>query len=267
MTQGLQQMQRRFWILGGLSIAAVMAALLLPPISQPVDYHQFADQRSFLGIPNFNDVASNLAFLLSGGAGLVYLFRIYQMPAQKAFRNRIECLPYWVLFLSVVASGLGSMIYHWIPDNANLLWDRLPIAMGITALLAATLVDRVSSTVGLWSLPFLVVFGVLSVFYWYWTEQQGAGNLNFYIVVQFYSILLIILLSVYYPSRYTHANATYQVIALYATAKLAEMSDMYIFSLTDYHVSGHTLKHLLAALAVHRIVKILQKREFLPEKR
>lgn len=260
-------MQRRLWILGGLSIAVVMAALLLPPVSQPIDYHQFADQRSFLNIPNFNDVVSNLAFLLSGGAGLVYLFRVYQTPAQQAFHSRVECLPYGVLFLSVVASGLGSMIYHWLPDNANLLWDRLPIATGITALLAATLVDRVSPMVGLWSLPVLVALGVLSVLYWYWTEQQGAGNLNFYIVVQFYSILLIILLSVYYPSRYTHANDIYQVIALYAVAKLTEILDMHIFSLTDYHVSGHTLKHLLAALAVYRIVQILQKREFLSEKR
>ncbi|WP_297325694.1 alkaline phytoceramidase [Nitrosomonas sp.] len=260
-------MQRQLWILGGLSIAVVLVALLLPPVSQPVDYHQFADQRNLLNIPNFNDVASNLAFLLSGGAGLVYLFRIYQTPAQKAFRNRVECLPYWALFLSVVASGLGSMIYHWIPDNANLLWDRLPIATGITALLAATLVDRVSPTGGLWSLPFLIVSGVLSVLYWYWTEQQGAGNLNFYIVVQFYSILLIILLSVYYPSRYTHAHDIYQVIALYAVAKLTEMLDMHIFVLTSNNISGHTLKHLLAALAVYRIVQILQKREFLSEKR
>jgi len=260
-------MQRQLWILGGLSIAVVMAALLLPPVSQPADYHRFADQRSFLNIPNFNDVFSNLAFLLSGGAGLVCLFRIYQTPAQQAFHNRVECLPYGVLFLSVVASGLGSMIYHWLPDNANLLWDRLPIAMGITALLAATLVDRISPTAGLWSLPFLMVFGVLSVLYWYWTEQQGIGNLNYYIVVQFYSILLIILLSVYYPSRYTHASDIYLVIALYAVAKLTEMLDMHIFVLTGNHISGHTLKHLLAALAVYRSVQILQKREFLSEKR
>nr|MBA3754970.1 alkaline phytoceramidase [Nitrosomonas sp.] len=169
------KMQWHLWILGGLSIVVIMAALLLPPVSQPIDYHQFADQRSFLNIPNFNNVVSNLAFLLSGGAGLVFLFRVYRVPVQKAFRNRIECLPYWVLFLSVTASGLGSMVYHWTPDNAYLLWDRLPIAMGITALLAATLVERVGTTLGLWSLPFLTVLGVLSVLYWYWTEKRGIG--------------------------------------------------------------------------------------------
>ncbi len=259
-------MQRQVLIFGGLSVAVMMAALILPPVSQPDDYHQFADQRSFLNIPNFNNVVSNLAFLLSGGAGLVFLFHVYQVPVQKVFRNKIECLPYWVLFLSVTASGLGSMVYHWVPDNAYLLWDRLPIAMGITALLAATLVERVSTTLGLWSLPFLTVLGVLSVLYWYWTEQQGIGNLNFYIVTQFYSILLIVLLSLFYPSCYTHAKDIYQVIAVYVVAKLAEMLDMQIYSLTGDLISGHTLKHLLAAFAVYRIVQMLQKREFLSAK-
>lgn len=259
-------MQQRLWILGGLSIAVMMAALLLPPVAQPIDYHQFADQRSFLNIPNFNDVVSNLAFLLSGGAGLVFLIHVYQVPVQKAFRNKVECLPYGVLFLSVTASGLGSMVYHWAPDNAYLLWDRLPIAMGITALLAATLAERVSTALGLWSLPCLVTLGGLSVLYWHWTEQQGAGNLNFYIVTQFYSILLIVLLSLFYPSCYTHEKDIYQVIAVYAVAKLAEILDMQIYSLTGYFISGHTLKHLLAALAVYRIVKTLQKREFLSGK-
>ena len=260
-------MQRQFWILGGFSIVVVVTALILPPVSQPADYHQFADQRRFLNISNFYNVVSNVAFLLSGSAGLVLLFRAYQSSStQKVFRNKAECLPYWVLFLSVIAAGLGSMFYHWTPDNAYLLWDRLPIAIGITALLAATLVERVSLTLGLWSLPVLTVLGILSVLYWYRTEQQGIGNLNFYIITQFYSILLIILLSLCYPPRYTHAKDTYQVIAIYAVAKLAEVLDMQIYSLTGHLISGHTIKHLLAALAVYRIVQMLQKRAFLSEK-
>jgi hypothetical protein len=256
------KMQKQLWMLSGLSVAVIAAVLVLPPISQPAEYHQFADQKSFLNIPNFNDVASNLAFLLSGGSGLVYLLWIYQASEQKAFLNKIECLPYWIFFLSVIATGLGSGFYHWAPDNTTLLWDRLPIAMSITALLAATLIERVSPTLGVRSLPVLITMGVLSVLYWHWTEQQGAGNLNFYVVTQFYSIFLIILLSLYSPSRYTHEKDIYQVIALYAVAKLTELLDVQIYSLTAQLISGHTLKHLLAALAVYRIVQMLQKRAF-----
>jgi hypothetical protein len=72
--------------------------------------------------------------------------------------------------------SLGTGIDH-------LLWDRLPIVIAIAALLSAALVERLSRTAGLWALPLLVVLAVLSVLYWYWTEQQGAGNLNFYIVM------------------------------------------------------------------------------------
>ncbi len=240
-----------------------MVAMLLPSTPQPADYHQFADQRSFFGIPNFNDVISNLAFLLSGSAGLLFLRHIYQMPSQAVFHDLSECLPYWVLFISVALAAVGSMVYHWMPDIDQLMWDRLPIVIGISALLSATLVDRVSPFAGLWALPLLVVLAVFSVVYWYWTELQGAGNLNFYIVMQFYSILLIVWISLRFPSRYSHGNDVYQVIALYAIAKVSEMLDEPIFIWTDSWVSGHTLKHLIAAYAAYRIVEILRKREFL----
>ncbi|MBL0011571.1 MAG: alkaline phytoceramidase [Nitrosomonas sp.] len=249
------------WILL-VSVLVAVAAMILPPISQPDDYHQFADQRSFLGIPNFNDVISNLAFLLSGGAGLVFLFRVYRTPEQTTFHDLKECLPYGVLFFSVAAAAFGSMIYHWAPDIDHLMWDRLPIAISITALLAATLVDRVDPTLGLWSLPPLVVLGIFSVLYWHWTELQGSGNLNFYIVIQFYSILLIVWISLRFPSRYTRGNDIYQVIVLYAIAKLAEILDWSIFAGMNGWISGHTLKHLIAAYAAYRIVQILRKRRF-----
>ncbi|UJP01741.1 MAG: alkaline phytoceramidase [Nitrosomonas sp.] len=253
-------MNRHIRLLTGISILIIVAAVLLPPFAQPDGYHYFADQRGFLGIPNFNDVASNLAFLFSGAAGLIFLWRVQQNPAQTTFQDRKESLPYWVLFSAIASVAFGSIYYHWTPDIDHLLWDRLPIVIAITALLSATLVERVSRAAGLGALPLLVVLAVLSVLYWYWTELQGAGNLNFYIVVQFYSILLIVWISLCFPSRYTHGNGIYQIIALYAVAKVFEMLDAQIFAWTNGWISGHTLKHLIAAYAAYRIVQILRKR-------
>ncbi|MCP5244954.1 MAG: hypothetical protein H6937_02875 [Burkholderiales bacterium] len=119
----------------------------------------------------------------------------------------------------------GSACYHWRPDNTALLWDRLPIAIGIMALLAAALSERVDPKLGFHLLPVLVSIGAASVLYWYWSEQQGIGNLNFYIVIQFYSLLLVVLLSLLLPSRYTHGHDIYKIIGLYALAKLAETLD------------------------------------------
>ncbi len=255
-------MQRRLWVLGILTVVILLMTVLYPPISQSVAYHQFADQISFFDIPNFLNVVSNLAILVSGLIGMLFVLQCYRSSGQHCFINRAECWPYLVVFLSVVMTSFGSAYYHWAPDNGVLLWDRLPIAIGVAALLAAVLVERISVKVGLWALPILVVLGAVSVLYWHWTEQLGAGNLNYYIVVQFYSLLLIILLGILFPSNYTRGGDMNKVIALYVVAKVAETFDQEIYDLWQV-VSGHTIKHLLAAVAIYLIVRMLQKRRVL----
>jgi len=257
-------MRLRFWVLGISSVVVLLVAAILPPMAQPVAYHQFADQKLFFGIPNFLNVVSNLAILFSGILGLLFIFRSHQSTIQHSFINKAECWSYFVVFLSVVITGFGSAYYHWSPDNTSLLWDRLPIAIGVMALLAAALVERIGLRLGLWALPFLVLLGVASVMYWYWTEQRGVGNLNFYIVVQFYSLLLIVLLGLFFPTSYTHGGDMYKVIGLYAIAKLAETFDLEIYDFGQV-ISGHTIKHLLAAVAIYLIVRMLQKRVFIPK--
>ena len=47
----------------------------MPPISQSVDYHQFADQRTYFGMPNFFNVVSNIFIFFPGLVGLILLLR------------------------------------------------------------------------------------------------------------------------------------------------------------------------------------------------
>jgi hypothetical protein len=257
--------QRKLWTLGILSVGVLLAAAIVPPIAQPAEYHRFADQRTYFGIPNFFNVVSNGAFLLVGIAGLGFLLRSSGSHAAKAFVALPERWPYLILFLSVAVASLGSAYYHLAPGNERLVWDRLPIGMGIMALLAATLGERVNPAVALRLLPFLIAGGAGSVMHWYWSEQRGAGNLNFYIVVQFYSLLLIFLLGILFPSRYTRGADIYTVMALYGVAKLAEMRDREIYAFGQW-ISGHTIKHLLAALAIYWILRMLRSRQPLSNK-
>ena len=63
----------RFWRHGLLVLIVagwLVHCLSGPPEIQKLTYHHFADQRLFLGIPNFADVTSNLPFLLVGVVGL-----------------------------------------------------------------------------------------------------------------------------------------------------------------------------------------------------
>ncbi len=249
----------QLWLLGVFSIFILLAAAMVAPIPQPTAYHQFADQRDFFGIPNFFNVASNLALLVSGLAGVLFVFQSPNLLINRTFLVLSERTAYLVLFLSVIFTCFGSAYYHWMPDNERLLWDRLPIAIGITALLAITLSERISLKLGLQLLPWLVISGVASVWYWYWSEQQGIGNLNYYIVTQFYSLLLIILIGIFFPSQYTNASDMHYVIVLYGLAKIAESLDQEIYNFGQV-ISGHTLKHLLAALAVYWIVRMLRRR-------
>jgi hypothetical protein len=60
---------------GEIYVALVLVAgaalwLFTPALAQPENYFPFADQRSWLGIPNAADVLSNLAFVAVGLLGL-----------------------------------------------------------------------------------------------------------------------------------------------------------------------------------------------------
>ncbi|SER18391.1 hypothetical protein SAMN05421690_101143 [Nitrosomonas sp. Nm51] len=257
-----QATRRRLILLLVFSVAVVLLAVTMPPTSQPHAYHAFADQRTLFGIPNFMNVVSNLAILFSGIAGLSLLWRTYRIQNRtelRRFRSTAEYWPYLILFTSVVLVAPGSAYYHWEPDNAGLVWDRLPIAVGVSALLAGVLSDRVCPALGLWALPVLVFMGAGSVIYWYLGELRGIGNLNLYIVIQFYSLLLVVLLSLLLPSRYTHGEDICKAIGLYAAAKFAETFDQQIFALGQI-ISGHTVKHLVAALSIWWIVRMLRRR-------
>jgi hypothetical protein len=63
------------FLFGLAAISLLGLFLLVPPIPQPQDYHQFADQKTLLGIPNFWNVVSNVPFILVGAAGLQYFHR------------------------------------------------------------------------------------------------------------------------------------------------------------------------------------------------
>src|SRR5215470_10086220 len=83
------------------AIVISIIAVLLPRIPQPVTYHNFADHRSWLGIPNFGDVVSNLPFALVGIWGAVALFA----PGKIKFLDCRERWPYLVMFASLILTA------------------------------------------------------------------------------------------------------------------------------------------------------------------
>ena len=253
-----QMLSQRSAIWAFLALAAVVAiaALLFPRTPQPLSYHDFADKRTWLGIPNFGDVASNAVFLLAGICGLAFLIR---ESRRKRFIDTRELWSYVFVFLGLLLTAIGSAYYHVAPDNARLVWDRLPMTVVFMPLVAAMIGERVNLRLGLCLLPVLMAVGIASVLQWHSSEQRGAGDLRFYAAVQLYA-LLALLVALLLPPRYSHGSYLLVVAGLYVIAKLCETEDREIFSL-GHLVSGHTLKHLVAGAAGFFILRMLQKRQ------
>ena len=114
----------RLRLLAYLTIVFWTVIFLQPPIPQDLAYHQFADQRTLLGIPHCLNVLSNLPFLLVGLWGFGVVFQLATDPEQQAFVRPADSLAYQILFLGVALVGLGSTYYHLAPSNETLLWDR-----------------------------------------------------------------------------------------------------------------------------------------------
>lgn len=235
-----------------------MAAVLAqPPLPQPLAYHTMADERSWLGMPNALNVLSNLPFAAVGALGLIEVFRPGR--GRRLFEHRWERWPYAALFAGVALTSIGSSYYHLAPDNERLLWDRLPMALGFMGLLAAVLAERVNLSVARGLFVPLLVVGGASVGYWYWGEVHGGGDLRPYVLVQFGSLVIIVVLLVLYAGRYRGGPYLIAGLTAYAAAKGFELADGAIFALGRI-VSGHTLKHLVAAVGVGCLVVMLRVR-------
>lgn len=233
--------------------AAGVALAFGDRLAQDHRYHAFADGRTLLGIPNAANVLSNAAFLAAGLAGTAVVLR--RRGAAERAGGRAAWL---VLFLGVVAVAAGSSWYHLAPSNDTLFWDRLAMSVGFAGFVAALVGDRAGPRAGARVLAPLVAISAASVLHWVATEHAGAGDLRAYVLVQAGSVAAVPIVLARFPRREGTAGWC-GAAALYLAAKVAEAADGAVLRATGI-VSGHTLKHLLAALAIAVLAGMLARR-------
>jgi hypothetical protein len=165
---------------------------------------------------------------------------------------------YLVLFAGVVLAGLGSAYYHSHPDNDTLVWDRMPMTIVFMSFLCATMAELASWRLGVRLLVPLVALGMGSVLWWHYTETIGHGDLRLYFWVQFYPMLAIVLLLWWYysPAVKRILPILLWIVVWYGIAKLFEQLDFPIYRLIG--VSGHSLKHLAAAVSTWYFVVLFR---------
>jgi ceramidase len=233
-------------IVGAAALIAVSYAAS-PPIPQDPRYHVFADSRTLLGVPNFWNVISNVPFFL------VALYGVRTLRQRSLFVDPWERSAFAVLLAGTVAVGLGSIYYHLRPGDTRLFWDRLPMTVVFTSLLAITIGERIGAQAGKSLLAPLLLLGLGSVVYW-----RLTADLRPYAVIQFGSMATVLLLLVLWPPRYTGAQWIWGTALLYLLAKLAEFFDCQIASVIA--LGGHPLKHIAAAAALLLFVIGVERR-------
>ncbi len=234
----------------------VVAAVFLLTSAVPQDpaYHEFSDTRPLLGVSNFWNVFSNLPFLIVGVVGLIFVKR----HADTVCVSTNE-MAYHVFFIGILLTAFGSSYYHLAPSNETLLWDRLPMTIGFAGLVTIIVAEFVSARAARVLLVPLLVAGFVSVEYWAWTESHGVGDLRPYALFQFLPMLLIPVILLTHKPVIGEARYFWWMLAFYISAKLLEFLDADLFSF-GYLISGHSLKHVAAAITPAVFLYALFKR-------
>lgn len=240
----------RMMVLAGLALASLLGFLLRAPIAQDQAYHRFADAATWLGVPNFGNVVSNLPFALVGAWGLAWLRR-HAATASLASAAR----PAWsTFFFGVLLVAFGSAWYHLAPDDRSLVWDRLPMTLGFIGLTVAILVEWVTPRARLLLWPGLAI-GIASVAAW-----AATGDLRLYYGVQLMPMIVAVATLTLFRAPFSHTWYLGLAVLLYAAAKLVEAKDLAIWEATSGALGGHPLKHLCAAGATLCLLAMLRAR-------
>jgi hypothetical protein len=224
---------------GICSIVFLIAAPILP---QDLNYHSFSDQFKCYAINNYWNVISNAPFLIVGLLGLKSK-RIYDdFKAQKI-----------VFFTGISLVAFGSGYYHLNPNNNTLIWDRLPMTIAFMALFSLIIGQFSNKRYGNKSLIPLLLLGTSSVIYWVIFD-----DLKFYALIQFYPLLAIPVILIFLKQKNKSAWGYWLLLAAYIVAKLFEHFDHHVHKALKV-ISGHSIKHIVAALGVYCLLYYFQK--------
>ncbi|MFK7776234.1 MAG: alkaline phytoceramidase [Saprospiraceae bacterium] len=221
------------------------------PIAQDLAYHDFGDQRKIFEIPNFWNVMSNLPLFFIGIYGTWVSLQHWKLRPDLVSK----LLPL-VLCLGIFIACFGSAYYHWAPDNYTLVWDRLPMTLMFMPIFSLLIYDFIGKKEGRIAFYILVPLGIFSVFYWRYTEMIGQGDLRFYIFVQFFPMIIAPFVLCLFPKKTNYVRYIYYILGWYILAKLTELFDDVIFDFLGFW-SGHTIKHLLGAISLYYVLKLI----------
>ena len=250
-------LSRRERLLAGFLLLLWVLAAAAPALPMPAALAVgFADGRGWHGLPNALDVLSNLPFALLGLAGLWRLHRADRWAhpepgADEHAGNALDCA--WLFFAGLLVTAAGSAFFLLQPDVHRLAADRAGMAVAFAGLVGLAACERVSPRAG-WATAWCTLAGGLLAA----AVAAETGNVLPWALVQFGGMALVLAMALVPRVRGALGLNLGAVIACYAVAKLLEVGDHAIYEATGHLVSGHTLKHLVAALAALPVLAMVR---------
>lgn len=238
------------WLWGYVVVLCALA-MVLPTIVLPAEYHHFADQIAWGFVPHARDVLSNLAFLFAG-IGLWVALRRRTVP--------IKTYSAWyITAVGLMLTCLTSGVYHVNPNHAGLAFDRIGMIVAFSGVVGILLEDCMPNARVLPAMAYGLLLGLVGIFADYW-----HGNMTPWAVYQAGILGLLVLVPVVHARLYT-GNAPrwniawWQIVLVYVLAKVVEMADHALWEVSAHILSGHNLKHLIAAVAVVPLLCVVRK--------
>lgn len=236
---------KRFWFLWLFLLISSIILQQVGVFHLSEEYHSFADHRELLGVHSFWNVVSNISFI---GIGF-YMFYKYR-------NNKENNINLWITVIGSILVFLGSSYYHYSPDNNALLWDRLPMALVFSGIFMYSVIKlnllNFVSLKNKFSIGY-GIFSILCVVLWYIGTIIDVNLIGAYVFLQFGGMVLLGLMAHIAHRRNEKIlyNKIISLLFIYVVAKLFEHYDQQIFTVTYEIISGHSIKHLVSALALY----------------
>jgi hypothetical protein len=238
---------------------ALVGIFLLDKIPQSSEWLQFADRRSFAGIPNFANVVSNLLFIWVGACGLKFV--LVSQQKSYAFEFKWERVAPAVFFSGVLMQGIVSIWFHIEPKAERLIWEQFPMTFVFMGVFGILIGDRIQSHTMKKAYGPLLFLTSVSAGWWTWTIVNGDGfDLRPYLFAQFFPLLVMLIVLIFFSGRYTHEKDYWRGLLFYACSEFFGAYDRQTFDILKI-ISGESIGHILIAGGVWQLLLMFQNRK------
>jgi hypothetical protein len=231
----------------------IIMALFYGPISQPQEYHDFADDREILGVPNALDVMSNLAIIYPGVVGLAFIHESRNRSQVSEDEISIQI----TLFSGMILTFAGSVWFHLDPTDSTMLWDRLGMSVVIGSCISLLIHDMWDRNLAAKIHLPIIIASIVSVLWW-----PVFDDLRVYFIVKHHPFILFPIFLLCGRRIYDKVSGYYWALSMFLLATIFEFADQQIFEITGI-ISGHTLKHIAAGIGLWFLMVMIRDRELI----